>query len=663
MKNPALFALRTLAKGKVAGVIVALLVAFYLGSRLAGSPAPIPSSGAGPAEMHDHVGESAAEATTWTCVMHPQIRLSEPGACPLCRMDLVPVTTSTGDDNERLLVMSQADKKLAEIQTSLVERKFVNTRIRMVGMVDYDETRVKIISTYMPGRIDRLYVDYTGIEVREGDHLALIYSPDLLTAQEELLEAKRRVDTTAQQRSEFLRQSDARALESAREKLRLYGLSDAQIKEIETRGTGENHILITSPQSGVVIEKSVNEGQYVQTGSQIYTVADLDYLWVKLDAYEQDLTWLHYGQHVDLQTEAYPGEHFEGIIAFIAPTVDARTRTVKLRVNVDNEDGRLKPGMFVRATVHARVAKGGKVMDPGLAGKWIGPMHPEIVRDEPGDCPICEMPLVRAEDLGYVSPDDDDARPLVVPVTAVLRTGKRAVVYVEKPDAERPTYEGREIVLGPRTGDYYLVRQGLSEGERVVTNGNFNIDSALQIRAMPSMMSMEGESPDEGGDIPTFRIALTPIYERYLIAQSHLATDQFAAAQEAFMHLEHLVDGVDMTLVEGDAHDAWMSANRQLKNAAQQMQEATNLEAARRAFELSSKAVIALEKRFGHIGEKTFVEIFCPMAFDRGAAWLQISTDIRNPYYGEKMIDCGNVTSEYAPKKASRTTGPSGHQH
>jgi len=323
----------------------------------------------------------------------------------------------------------------------------------------------------------------------------------------------------------------------------------------------------------------------------------------------------------------------------------------------------LKPGMFVRGTVHARVAKGGKVMDPDLAGKWIAPMHPEIVRDEPGNCPICEMALVKAEDLGYVSPSDEDARPLVVPATAVLRTGKRAVVYVEKPDAERPTYEGREIVLGPRTGDYYLVRQGLAEGERVVTNGNFNIDSALQIRAMPSMMSMEGESPEEGGDFPTFRIALAPLYEMYLNAQSHLATDQLTGAQEAFKHLRHLVDGVDMTLVEGDAHDAWMSANRQLKNAAQQMQEATNLEAARRAFELSSKAVIALEKRFGHSGEKTFVEIFCPMAFDRGAAWLQTSTDIRNPYYGEQMIDCGNIASENAPKDGVRTTGPSGHQH
>ena len=663
MKHLLLSVLHVLAKGKVAAVIVALLVAFYLGSRMAGPPVPIPSSDAGMAGMHDRAGESAEETTSWTCIMHTQIQRPEPGTCPICRMDLVPVETATGTDSDRVLVMSEADKKLAEIQTSLVERKFVDTRIRMVGMVDYDETRVKIISTYMPGRIDRLYIDYTGIEVREGDHLALIYSPDLLTAQEELLEAKRRVEKTATQKSEFLQQSDARALESAREKLRLYGLSDAQIKEIEDRGTGEDHILITSPQSGVVIEKSVNEGQYVQTGSQIYTLADLDHLWVKLDAYEQDLTWLHYGQHVDLQTEAYPGEHFEGIIAFIDPVVNARTRTVKLRVNVDNVDGRLKPGMFVRGTVHARVAKGGKVMDPDLAGKWIAPMHPEIVRDEPGDCPICQMALVKAEDLGYVSPADEDARPLVVPITAVLRTGKRAVVYVEKPNADRPTYEGREVVLGPRTGDYYLVRQGLSEGERVVTHGSFNIDSALQIQAKPSMLSMEGESPEEGGDFPTFRIALAPIYESYLNAQAHLAADQLTGAQEAFVHMAHLVDGVDMTLVEGDAHDAWMSANRQLKHAAQQILQATDLDAVRRAFELSSNAIIALEKRFGHIGEKTFVEIFCPMAFDRGASWLQTSTDVRNPYFGPKMIDCGNVASEYAPKDVARAAGPSGHQH
>ena len=162
----------------------------------------------------------------------------------------------------------------------------------------------------------------------------------------------------------------------------------------------------------------------------------------------------------------------------------------KVRVNLANPTGKLKPEMFVKAVVRTAVASGGRVMDPELAGKWICPMHPEVVRAEQGACDVCEMDLVTTESQGYVALRADEAeKPLVIPATAPLVTGTRAIVYVEVPDAEEPTYEGREIVLGPRAGDWYLVRSGLREGERVVTRGNFKIDSALQIRAKPSMMN------------------------------------------------------------------------------------------------------------------------------------------------------------------------------
>lgn len=663
MKRIAWIVLRSLAKVKILFTLVLLGGAFYLGTQLAAPPPSLPQAMPPMASAEEHAGHSAKAETIWTCSMHRQIKLSEPGLCPICRMDLIPLETGTSDNDERRLVMSQSDRRLAEIQTVRVERRFVNTRIRMVGTVDYDETRVKTISSYVPGRIDRLYIDYTGLAVKEGDRLVLIYSPELLRAQEELLEAKGRVETTPEQRSDFLRNSDLRALESAREKLRLYGLDEAQIRDIETRGSADDQVLIRSPQSGIVIEKSVNEGQYVQTGTQIYTVADLDRVWVMLDAYESDLLWLHYGQPVDLQSEAYPGEHFAGIIAFIDPVLDTRTRTVKLRVNVDNSDGRLKPGMFVRATVHARVAKAGKVIDPNLAGKWIAPMHPEIVRDGPGECPICHMDLVRAEDLGFVSPGDEEARPLVVPATAVLRTGTRAVVYIEVPNAELPTYEGREIVLGPRAGDYYLVKSGLSEGERVVTNGNFNIDSALQIMAMPSMLSQKGESSQEGGDFPTFRLALAPVFENYFNTQQHLANDQLAEAIEAATGTGALIDAVDMTLLAGDAHDTWMDAQRRLKRAMSELTSALDFDSAREAFAGASNAIIAIEKRFGHTGDASVVEILCPMAFGRGASWLQFAGDVRNPYYGARMLDCGDVTAEYSPNQSTFSTTPMRHQH
>jgi len=205
------------------------------------------------------------------------------------------------------------------------------------------------------------------------------------------------------------------------------------------------------------------------------------------------LQWLRYGQQVDFSTEAFPGETFHGRIAFIDPVLNPTTRTVKVRVNVDNSDERLKPEMFVRANVSARLATGGKVVDHDLAGKWVSPMHPEIIRDEPGACPVCGMDLVKTESLGFAQESSANVEaPIVIPATAALLTGERAVVYVQEPNTDRPTYTGRVVVLGPRAGADYIVESGLSEGDLVVVSGNFKIDSALQIQAKPSMMNPEG---------------------------------------------------------------------------------------------------------------------------------------------------------------------------
>jgi len=279
-------------------------------------------------------------------------------------------------------------------------------------------------------------------------------------------------------------------LEAARDKLRLLGLARAQIDKIESSGAPVTHITIYSPTGGIVIHKHATEGMYVDTGTPIYTIADLSRLWVKLDAYESDLPWIRYGQEVEFTTEAYPGEVFKGRISFIDPVLNAKTRTVKLRVNVDNTEGKLKPQMFARAIVRSRVAQGGRIMAPEMAGKWICPMHPAVVKTQAGSCDICGMDLVTTESLGYVVDTPKEA-PLVIPASAPLITGTRAVVYVQLPDKEKPTFEGREVTLGPRAGDHYLIKEGLAEGELVVTKGNFKIDSALQIQAKPSMMSAE----------------------------------------------------------------------------------------------------------------------------------------------------------------------------
>lgn len=436
--------------------------------------------------------------TWWTCSMHPQIRQPKPGKCPICFMDLIPVTTEHADIGPRQITFSEDAIKLMEIETTPVERKFVEAEIRMVGKIDYDETLVKNITAWVPGRIDRLFVDFTGITVAKGDHMVELYSPELISAQAELLQALKAASNIKSDTSELIKRSTLATLEAAREKLRLLGLAAEQISEIESSGKPVTHLTIYSPIGGIVINKQATEGMYVQTGTPIYTVADLSHLWVKMDAYESDLPWIRYGQEAEFMTEAYPGKLFKGKISFIDPVLNDKTRTIKVRVDVDNSDGRLKPEMFIKAVVRANVAQGGRVMAPELAGKWVCPMHPSIIKAEPGVCDICGMNLVTTESLGYVTADVPKEAPLVIPASAPLITGKRAVVYVQVPETEKPTYEGRQIVLGPRAGDYYIIDSGLAEGEIIVTNGNFKIDASLQIQAKPSMMNPQGQEAQTG---------------------------------------------------------------------------------------------------------------------------------------------------------------------
>ena len=618
--------------------------------------------------QHGNTEESSKQAEFYTCSMHPQIQQPGPGKCPLCGMALIPVVSGQGkDDGPRELSMSPRAVHLAEIQSSAVERKYVVAEVRMVGKVVYDESKVSYITAWVPGRLDRLYVDYTGIEVNEGDHLVNLYSPDLLQAQEELISALTTSSNMRGSDSEYLKERALSSIQSAREKLRLWGLSPKQIKDIESQRQSTDHITINSPISGIVVHKNAVEGMYVKTGTQVYTIADLSQVWVKLDAYESDLIWLHYGQEVEFRTEAYPGDVFKGQIAFIDPILDSKTRTVKVRVNLPNPEGRLKPEMFVRAIVKAKVSEGARVMDESLAGKWISPMHPEIIKDAPGKCDVCGMDLVSAESLGYVASAEEGAS-LVIPASAPLITGKRAVVYIDKGEG---LFEGREIELGSRAGDYYIVRSGLEEGEKVVTKGNFKIDSAIQIMAKPSMMNPKGGGPTPGhnhGAPPkgtaadpheghqmesmsktfqapeAFKDQMSGLVNAYLKLQNDLSHDEFETAKTSVSQFSKSLDEVDMSLVKAEAHNAWMTQSTKLKTGVEAMEGAENMTLSRQGFEQVSNALITVVKQFGTSSEQSLFVYNCPMAFGgKGGNWLQSKEGTENPYYGSKMFKCGSI--------------------
>ncbi|MHC4663452.1 MAG: efflux RND transporter periplasmic adaptor subunit [Planctomycetota bacterium] len=616
---------------------------------------------------HEHdkvpvVDQKTGKIAFWTCSMHPQIKTQKPGDCPICGMDLIPVREGQEDKlSNRQIKMSDRAMKLAELETSVVERKFVEAEVRMVGKINYDETRLSHITAWIPGRLDRLFVDYTGIPVSKGDHLVEVYSPELLTAQEELLQAKKAAENDVTSDS-------IKNLEAVREKLRLWGLTPEQIEGIEDRGSAADHMTIYSPAGGIVVDKHAVEGMYVKTGMKIYTIADLSVVWAKLDAYESDLMWLRYGQEVEFTSEAYPGEVFKGQVAFIDPILDKKTRTVKVRVNVPNPEGKLKPQMFVSAVVRAKVATGGKVMDTALAGKWISPMHPEIIKDEPGKCDICGMPLVMAESLGYTAVDEAKTEaPLVIPASAVLLTGKRAVVY-KVVKHRTGIFEGVEVELGPRAGDYYIVRKGLEEGDAVVSKGNFKIDSAIQILAKPSMMNPKGGGPAPGHahhgtsakatdttekqqkefeklEAPhEFLKQLDSVFIAYYRIQKTLSLDNLEKAKSSTKDVLEALEKVDMSLVKDKAHMAWMDDLASLKKSTEGIAGSSDITKARESFFLLSEALYSAAMKFGTSGMTPVYRLYCPMAFDdKGAHWLQNHKEVNNPYFGSTMFKCGEL--------------------
>lgn len=608
--------------------------------------------------------KTQVEANEWTCSMHPQIRQPDPGLCPICNMDLIPASQLEDggqEESPRRFSTSEAAAKLMEIRTAPVERRFVEAQVRMVGKIAYDETRLATITAWVPGRIERMYADYTGIVVRKGDHMVDLYSPDLIAAKEELRRARKALSDLPTNAPPALRDMAESALDAVRARLRRWGVTSGQIEEAERAGAANDRITIYAPIGGTVIERQGQEGAYVDTGSPIYTIAGLDRVWVNLDAYESDLPWIHFGQIAEFSVESYPGEVFEGKIAFIAPTLDERTRTVDVRVNVENEDGHLKPGMLVRAVVKARVATQGRVMDPGLAGKWISPMHPEVVKDGPGTCDVCGMDLVPAEELGYVALDaDDDAKPLVIPASAPLVTGKRAVVYVEVRGADRPTFEGREVVLGPKAGDFYIVEEGLDEGERVVMEGSFKIDSALEVAARPSMMSMPGGGLIAGNaqDALAIQEGVREVFDAYAAVGEALAYDDYANAQNLLPRLTQALGELP-----GDA-----AVIETLREQAAGLRRARKgISELRTAFKPLSYALHDVIQAKGIAPGDPVYWVHCPMAFDdEGAHWLQNGAEVHNLYFGDEMFVCGMVQeqlAEAADKGGMSAAGHEGHAH
>jgi Cu(I)/Ag(I) efflux system membrane fusion protein len=595
------------------GIILAFtIIAFLAGYLISGS------SG----EYSEEIAETG-EVEMWTCSMHPQIRQPEPGLCPICGMDLIPVEQEHSDHElgPAELELSSTARKLADIQTTMVERKWIPHQVRLYGKVAVDETRYKTITAWVGGRITELYVDYTGVTVKKGQPLLQLYSPDLYVAQKEYLQAVQSASNAYLHR------------ESISKKLLFYGLTKEQVDSLEKSGQADPYTIIRAPIGGVVLKKKALNGEYVQTGTVLYEIADLSRVWVYLNVYETDLPFLERGQGVSFQLKAFPGKQFYGKIDFIDPVLDPQSRTIKVRVTAANNDLKLKPGLLVTATV-------------------------------------------------FIKKRPREENPLVIPASAALLTGERAVVYVADASKEG-VFAGREVVLGERLNDHFIVARGLTSGERVVTNGAFKIDSEMQIRAKKSMMNPQGdggmashahaemastEQPQHGdGETLTghaqmkekqsvqkermpenFYKQLEPVIGHYYTVQQALSQDDGEKGAEAAENLKIAIAAMD-----ADYGHGWAEIYGKLGRSAEALAVTENINEERKAFERLSDTLIQIVSAYGIPEDMVVEQYHCPMAFDdKGADWLSNRGKVENPYYGSQMFRCGSKVKSFSDTEA-----------
>jgi len=393
------------------------------------------------AEEHHH----AEKETIWTCSMHPQIRQDKPGKCPICGMDLIPLAGSNAAVDEQAVQMSESAMKLAEVQTSMVTKGTAEKDLQLYGKIQVNERLLQSQTAHISGRIEQLLANTTGESIKEGQLIARIYSPELVSAQKELLEAL------------SLKDQYPKLAEAAREKLRNWKLTDEQIAAIEQSGKVSSTFDLCATTSGTVLNRKVSEGDYVKNGAVLFDIADLSEVWAVFDAYETDLGWISLHQSVDFTAQALPGKTFSGKVSFIDPVIDPVTRIAKVRVEIQNFGRQLKPEMLITGQLHSKI-KG------------------------------------------------NDSQ-LLIPQSAVLWTGKRSVVYVKIPGSNPPAFKMRKITLGNATNHSYQVSEGLSEGEEIVTNGTFSVDAAAQLAGKTSMMNPSEEKPSGKQNLGTMKMA------------------------------------------------------------------------------------------------------------------------------------------------------------
>ena len=572
--------------GKYVKTIILLMLGLFLGWLIFGGSndgSEIKENG------HNHQAENK-KGQVWTCSMHTQIREDGPGQCPICGMDLIPVGEGNENDNLSMLEMTPSAVSLANVMTEIVKADKPEKTIYLNGRIEIDERNLHRQIAHFSGRIEELYINFTGQYVRKGEKIARIYSPELVSAQKELFEAIN------------LKSSMPNIYQAAKEKLRLWKLTDKQITAIEKSGKVREEIDILADFSGYVIKRLVATGSRINLGDILFDIANLSKVWIVFDVYEEDIRWVKRGDMINFTASSIPGKQFKAEVKYVEPVLNAADRTVKIWTEYSNVGNLLKPEMLVRGVLKSK--------KPFKTNK------------------------------------------IIIPKSAVLWTGKRSIVYVKVPDKEVPTFEMREITLGDNLGDSYIVEDGLKEDEELVVNGVFQIDAAAQLSGKYSSMNQPKKKETDVG-IPDFKSQtsaefkrqLTSLLESYIALTDNLVQSNDKKATESAKQILTKLKDVDMSLLRHEGHKFWMKKMKIIKEAAKSMSKSQNIDKQRKEFIALSEAMISSAKAFGT--QKVFYLVHCPMADDgKGANWLSVKNEVLNPYFGDVMLNCGEVVEK-----------------
>lgn len=539
---------------------------------------------------HDHSTEIAS-GDMWTCSMHPQIMQTEPGSCPICGMDLIPADNGGEGLMANQIKMTENAMVLAGVETIMVGSGTAGEdHVNVSGKVAVNQESDAVQSAYFDGRIENIYINFEGEEVRKGQKLATIYAPALVSAQQELLTAAN------------LKETQPQLYKAVRNKLKLWKLSEAQINKIESSGQVVENFPVYSNVSGVISEIMVEEGDYIKTGSPLLKVANLNSVWAVFDAYENQLNLFKEGQTLNVTTKSYPNETFPAKVSFVAPLLNNKTRTLVVRAELDNKQGLLKPGMFVQAEVE-------------------------------------------------VSNNQNES--LTIPESAVLWTGKRSLVYVQ-PNPDNAIFEMREVELGNLRNGSYVVNSGLKSGDLVVAKGTFTVDAAAQLQGKKSMMNKSGGTTMTGHEghvgmqmganfSKQTQNGFQTVLDSYLKLKDALVDSNMEQAQKwADETLQKVENFKEMEMNE--------TGKIQVAKIGESLSGISNensIAAQRNHFMALSESMIKIGNQMKELDREMYVQ-HCPMANNsKGANWLSSEREIRNPYYGKEMLTCGSIVHSW----------------